>query len=383
MRKKNYLSRILLDKYHSGQCSDAEKKLVEDWYDSIGEDKDNLSNDQIKENLSQIKVRLTEDLSAPVRIQAWYRRPAVVAAIFITVLGFMISFHFLRKSTPTNQQVIPLDQEQAYLLSARGDSVNLTGMVEGESVMMGALKIVKHQNGDFETDISSSATPEFINLVTPPASQFRFTLPDGTRIHLNASSVLTFKTSFGETDRSVVLNGEAYFEVAKMRSADGKHLPFLVRSKGQMIKVLGTHFNVCAYDHDVYCNTTLLEGAVELRSLIGNGKSIVLRPGQKISLNNSTGKLMMVSREKEVEIDWKEGYYKFDDEKLSVLSKRLSRWYNVEIEVDTAIQNLTFGGRLSRKEDLKKAIEILEMTDDIKVDLIQDTNKTKLIIKPK
>lgn len=383
MRKKKYLSRILLDRYRAGQCSDAERKLVEDWYDSLSKDNPNLSADQIAENLSHIKARLSKDLTAPVRLQVWYRRPAVLAAILIMVLGVIIPFYVLRKDTPTNPQVFSLDQEQAYLLSAHGDSVSLTGMGAGESIMMGALKIVKHQNGDFKTEISSGATPEFINLVTPPASQFRFTLPDGTRIHLNASSVLTFKTSFGKTDRSVVLDGEGYFEVTKMRAADGKQLPFLVRSKGQLIKVLGTQFNVCAYDHDTYSNTTLLKGAVELRSLIGDGKSIVLKPGDKISLNNHTGELMMVSHEKQVEIDWKEGYYKFDDEKLSVLSKRLSRWYNVEIELDTAVQNLTFGGRLSRKEDLNKAIEILEMTDDIKVELIQSAKKTKLVITPK
>src|SRR5690606_25962513 len=127
------------------------------------------------------------------------------------------------------------------------------------------------------------------------------TLPDGTKVWLNAASSLKYPVAFNDTERKVELTGEAYFEVAK-----DKNKPFKVLADKQEIKVLGTHFNVNAYTDEASIKTTLVEGRVQV-GLRNTSTAHILRPGQQSELSGNTFKIHQVDVEEA--IDWKNGHF--------------------------------------------------------------------------
>lgn len=378
MKRNTKLSNLLLKKYLEGSCTASEKTLVETWYEGLSATSEELDEATYAHNLDTIKEKLSDQTK--VKTVKWYRSPYTVAASIAVAVSLLFGIRYLKEEPVIAGQIVSLDQEKAYILTSNGDSLNLSGLELGEKASLNGISIERKTNGEIYYHPLSTAIPQEVKIVTPPASQYRFILPDSTKVHLNAGSILVFKSDFSNENRIVTLNGEAYFEVNRQLNKQGEKSPFIVNSRGQKIKVLGTNFNVFAYDSDSFSNTTLLEGSVELQALSGKRESIILKPGQKVTLDNKKGELTFNSIERSASIDWTSGYYKFENESLDVLAKRLSRWYDVEIAVDPSVAQLTFGGRISRKEDLQKAIEILEMTGEIKVLLDDKSVKKKLII---
>ena len=182
-------------------------------------------------------------------------------------------------------------------------------------------------------------------------------MPDGSRVWLNADSKLTFSTNIiANGTLRVNLEGEAYFEVAK----DKQH-PF-VQSKGQEIEVLGTHFNVTAYPDDLYTNTTLLEGKVEVSTPQGN--QTILSPGQQAINQNGSLRTQRVNAQEAVA--WKNGEFIFNDEPLESIMLKIAIWYNVENEFrDSNLKKKTFGGSISKFKDVSDVLRMLALTKDV------------------
>ncbi|WP_104385445.1 FecR family protein [Sphingobacterium sp. HMA12] len=382
MKREKKLSRILLRKYLDGRCTKREKDLVERWYADMDNRIAAQDEMQIAGNLALVRERLSTKIHSKA-VLVWYYRPRLVAASILAIFLLSIGFFYLQQSNDNQNKPLFLDQEKAYIITGDGDSLSLTGLSIGQKINLNGIQIEKADDGEVYYKTTGNAVPQNIKINTPAAGQFKFILPDGSKIYLNASSSLMFKGDFLTGDRIVRLNGEAYFEVSSQSDEKRQRKPFIVFSKGQKIKVLGTHFNICSYDNDSFTNTTLIEGAVEVRALNGQQTSLILKPGQKVTLDNASGVMTPVATRKEAVVDWTSGYYKFENEKLPLLLKRISRWYDVDVVVDSTLSEMTFGGRISRKDDLLKAIEILEMTGEITIEIKAGSHKKKLIINPK
>ncbi|WP_346086692.1 FecR domain-containing protein [Sphingobacterium ginsenosidimutans] len=382
MNRKNKFSTILLKKYLDGQCTDVEKELVERWYKEMNAGPVSLDTVQINENLNIIRNRLAEHIHSDVPV-VWYRRRYSMVASIILALSLLAGLIYFQSGGSARKPKPTLDKEKAFMITAEGDTVNLMEIAASQGEQLNGILIEKDDKGQIYYSTLDNVAPRNIKIVTPAAGQYQFVLPDGSKVHLNANSSLVFNSHFSQGARTVQLNGEAYFEVNKQVNNRGQKNPFIVTSKGQIITVLGTHFNVCAYDDEAYSRTTLIEGSIELRALLGQQASLILKPGQKVTLNNIQGTIAPEGIRKETAVDWTAGYYKFENEKLPLLLTRISRWYDVDIVLDPSLTELTFGGRISRKDDLTKAIEILEMTDEISVQLQEQKPRNKLIIKPK
>ncbi|MFD2556795.1 FecR family protein [Sphingobacterium tabacisoli] len=378
MKRNTNLSNLLLKKYLDGECTAAEKELVERWYDELHGPQEELDAPLLTNNLNSIQEKLS--VNTKLKAIKWYKHPLSVAAAVAVLLSIAIGIRYLKQAPVPQISIVSSDKEKAYILTSTGDSLNLTGMAIGEKANLGALLIERNKDGEVCYRSLESLIPQQVRIITPPAGHYRFILPDGTKVHLNAGSSLLFNSDLASGNRMVRLNGEAYFEVIPQLNQQGGKNPFTVHSKGQKITVLGTQFNICAYDNDSFSNTILLEGAIDLEAMFGKKTSVRLKPGQKVTLDNKTGALLTDAVEKETSIDWTSGYYKFENETLEILAKRLSRWYDVEIITDPSVAQLTFGGRISRQEDLLKAIEILEMTGKIKVLQEENQQKKKLTI---
>lgn len=187
-------------------------------------------------------------------------------------------------------------------------------------------------------------------LTVPKAGTYRVVLPDGSRVWVNALSSLRFPVQFDKRERKVFLLGEAYFEVEK--NADQ---PFKVSVNGKEISVLGTSFNVNAYQETVIA--TLVEGAIK----VTNGRDEqFLSPGEQISVDKDHLNVSKADIEKATA--WKDGYFYFSHDRIQSIMEQLARWYDLEVSYTGEMSASHFGGSISRQVNLS---EVLEMLKDV------------------
>lgn len=308
--------------------------------------------------------------SMPFYKRGWFRYAAAASVIIIAGLGFWFSGNEKLNKRPEAphlaQKEVPPGKDGAILTLADGTTVVLDSMGNG-MVAREKGSMVVLENGRITYYSEPSGNEILYNtMTTPRGRQFNVTLPDGTRVWLNAASSLRYPTVFSGNERKVEVKGEAYFEVAQ-----NKEQPFkVVAGETTTVEVLGTHFNINAYEDEPGINTTLLEGSVKLISKIRTDQQeeiVVLKPGQQAQqLISEDGKL----RVKQVDLDevvaWKEGAFSFNDADLKTVMRQLSRWYNVDVEYAGEIpEKNKFTGKMGRS--LPLADVLAEMKDyDVK-----------------
>jgi transmembrane sensor len=261
--------------------------------------------------------------------------------------------------------------DKAILTLADGSTIVLDDAQNGALTQQGNTKVIK-LGGKLAYDPAGSGSTEVVynTISTPRGGQYQIELPDGSQVWLNAASSLRFPTAFAGKERRVEISGEAYFEVAKNRS-----MPFVVRVNGAEVQVLGTHFNVMAYQEEDVVKTTLLEGAVQFVS--GNSTSL-LKPGQQSQLTKE-GKVKVVSG---IDVDevmaWKNGMFHFENVDIETIMQQLSRWYDVEVVFKSKNTREQFVVEMPRSSKLSDVLRVLELTGDIKFEI----EGKKVIVSP-
>jgi len=193
----------------------------------------------------------------------------------------------------------------------------------------------------------------------PMGSHSQVVLADGTRVNLNSNSSLRLEPGFSTTNRKVSLEGEAYFEVKSDKSN-----PFEVRTHKFNIVVTGTKFNVNSYREDRNIGATLAEGRIQLEAR--NMKTIVLKPGQKITFNQQTMKAVLSEADVASDIAWVEGELNFRDIPFPDLIRRLERWYDVKLEYDGPdFDSMTYTGHFKNQETIWQVLDALKLTTSI------------------
>ncbi len=244
--------------------------------------------------------------------------------------------------------------DKAILTLADGSTIVLDSAQNGALAQQGNTKVIK-LGGKLAYDPAGTSKEVVYNTITTPrGGQYQVELPDGSQVWLNAASSLRFPTAFAGKERRVEISGEAYFEVAK-----NKAMPFVVSVNGAEVQVLGTHFNIMAYNEEKAVKTTLLEGSV--RFVSGNNNSL-LKPGQQSQLSKE-GQVKVISS---VDVDevmaWKNGMFNFKNADLETVMRQLSRWYDVDIEYQGEIKPKKFGGEIQRDLNLSEVLEGLKET---------------------
>lgn len=196
-------------------------------------------------------------------------------------------------------------------------------------------------------------------LVTSKGEKSYLQLPDGTKVWLNSCTTLEYAENYGHSNRSIYLDGEAYFEVSK-----NSEKPFVVKLKKQEITVLGTIFNVQAYGHESYSEVTLLTGRILLEAFNERGESMsrmYLKPDQKALSDNSTGSVSLQEVNASLSNAWINGEYKFKDEPLASIVKRLENYYNVNIHLDDKrLEKIRYTGTFSLDQDILDVFRIID-----------------------
>ena len=216
---------------------------------------------------------------------------------------------------------------------------------------------------------TGNAKDEFYTITVPYGAKSKVTLPDSTKVWLNAGTTIRYSHIAKDKIRRLQLMGKAYFEVAKM-----KGVPFIVETDRINIKVLGTKFNVVSYLEDVQISVTLLEGSIALRT-DNNDKSLIqLVPNKCATYHKGTGELIITEVDAAVSNQWSQGVITFDAERLDQIANRLEREYNVKINiVDPSINASRFYGVFNRNQSIKEVFDIITLNNKLHYRMKGDT----------
>lgn len=286
-----------------------------------------------------------------------------ISAVAASIAIFIISLHFIFnkenhvQDIATFAQTLP-DNNNLYssdtkLILSENNTVTLNNTessieYEGDAIKADNNLILKEESSLYN------------QLITPYGKRSSITFSDGTKAWVNAGSRLIYPAEFSKEKREIYVDGEIYIEVS-----EDKKRPFVIKTKQMDISVLGTKFNVSAYEGDKVKNVVLLSGSVSISSNTHNkDKEIILTPNQMYSdLENSYS---VENVDASVYILWAQGLYQFESEELGNIITRLERYYGIKIECDTAIAGLKCSGKLDLKDDLNKLLTELSRALPIK-----------------
>lgn len=359
MENKKVLA--LLEKYNNGTCTEEENAAVEAWYNSYAaKHSANVIDDDMNEEMSLIWRNVQANKQQIKNIQLNYKRLfAFAATIAVLITAGMLFYKNKTKNDIIRQQVSLADahikpgREGATLTLADGKKIALSNAVNGELAKEAGVVISKTRDGQIIYEIQNPTVgANKINTIsTAKGETYQLRLPDGTAVWLNSASSLTYDATLHKSGiRSVKLDGEAYFQVAK----DKLH-PFVVETGKQRIEVLGTHFNVSAYSDETTTKTTLLEGSVRLNDLR------VLEPGDQAS-SQAFGKIAVEKVDVNEAVAWKNGKFIFTSEDITSVMRKLSRWYDVEVVYKGDRPAANFTGAISRYDNISKILSKINYT---------------------
>ena len=336
-----------------------------------------FSGKQAQNILSRIKADVRFKESASIKslrnrnlpklyLQQWFQIAAAVLIFFIGGLVFLLhkrheSFDRNKLARAPKSIIVP-GSTKALLRLANGNIVYLQNASNGLLAKTNFGTVVKTHNGQilYDTRVNIKAINKQVGyntLTTPRGGVYQVVLPDGTEVWLNAASSITYPVAFTGNERDVKLSGEAYFEVAK-----NKHKPFYVNINNVKVRVLGTHFNIAAYNDDNNIITTLLEGSVQVTK---NKSLSLLMPGQQAVINNSSDKIVVSQANINNAVAWKNGYFIFDDDDIAGIMRKVSRWYDVDIDYHGTFTDQKFGGTYYRSKSIDELLQHLKKISNI------------------
>lgn len=281
------------------------------------------------------------------------RQAAAAAAVVMLVAA--ASWYYLHRpvsKAPTPYVHVMPGSSKAVLTLADGTTVELDS--SGNQVLQQGNTQAKQSHGNLSySGNTATGAIAYNTLRTPRGGQFRLKLPDGTTVWLNAASALKYPVAFNKKERTVEVNGEAYFEIVQ-----DANRPFTVKvSDGSSVEVLGTQFNISAYPDDHHSATTLLEGAVRVNK---GRNTAMLKPGQQAIVSTSGEVTIHQQPNTEKIIAWKNGLFNFENASLQEVMKELERWYNIEVVYEKGVPDLRFGGEMSRQLELSEVLKGLQ-----------------------
>ncbi|SMC70449.1 FecR family protein [Pedobacter nyackensis] len=359
---ENKEAKELLIKYKVGICTDEELAMLESWYLNFEDEATNLISEDVIEAKAKVWVGLPVHTRIGKAVRLW-RRIAVAASVVVCMTVSLVYYQSTKDQAvndlPSLATIVP-GGNKAVLTLADGSKIDLNNVSKGTLANQSGITITKAADGQLVYTVVESKGKEhaqFNTIETPRGGYYQISLPDGTKVWLNASSSLTYPTSFVAGERKVNLKGEAYFEVAHDKEA-----PFKVASNNQVITVLGTHFNVSAYTDENRTVTTLLQGKVKVQ-LNDMDAYAELNPGEQSILVNRTFKVGKV--ENDDAIAWKNNVFVFDNEELGSIMRKISRWYDVDVVCPPEMEKMPFAGTVSRNKNIEQALRIMELTGTV------------------
>jgi ferric-dicitrate binding protein FerR (iron transport regulator) len=286
---------------------------------------------------------------------------AVVIVAFVSTFVLMQEAKEVDFSKDYNfAELVHQGSKEATLTLADGSKVKLEEDVEQIISEREGLKIEKDaaNNIKYQAQSGEKAKLQYNTIEVPRGGEYTLTLSDGTKVWLNADTKLRYPVKFAEGKRDVYLDGEALFEVAH-----DKESPFTVQSHDTKVKVLGTKFNVSAYDDQEFIATTLVEGSVEINNL---GNTALLKPGYQSTIIRGENKITISEVDTYMFTSWIDGIYEFENVELEYIISQLGRAYDVEFFfLEEQYKHVRFTGAFEKENSFEYALKMIERVADV------------------
>ena len=324
-----------------------------------------------------------------VGMRPWRKYIAVAASVLVVVAtgaylinkGRSDNEPALAKNIAQHTSDVPPGHNGAVLTLADGRKLVLDSAAAGALATQGNAKLLL-TNGklSYAPQAKAVASTEiyYNQLTTPRGRKFRITLPDSSNVWLNAESSLRYPAQFTGRERRVDITGEAYFEIAHNAAK-----PFIVHTsvptpngpREADITVLGTHFNVMAYQNEEATKTTLLEGRISIKPLANQQKPTIINPGQQAAVTlssarpepaeGSKGARAGVTVSDDIDVDqviaWKNDLLSFQHSDIKTLMRSVERWYDINVVYEGNLPERTFSGKFSSNANLSQLLTILDL----------------------
>ena len=395
----------LLDKLLTSDCTAAEKQELFQLIETVNDEPQlqdvlegawmryNQPSHVVAEDRSVAILRniLHENQVVPLRRKRklWPYMAAAASVIVLIGLG-IYRLRLPAAKAPVKPGIAALkndvkapDKSKATLTLAGGQKILLNEAQSGTLATENGSRVVMQQDGQLVYEKTGAAnTQTAYNILNNPRGSrvVALTLPDGTRIWVNAGTTLTYPTVFAGNKRKVVLTGEAYFEVKPLNPKEEKDkMPFVVEMSSPAgnrgdVTVLGTHFNVKAYSDEDRSYVTLLEGKVavsaneESKSEVGSKKSeesktsVILAAGEQVVAKAHSPLTIDHSPNIDQVMAWKEGLFDYKRSDITEVLRDAARWYDIDVVYEGKRPNDTFTGGIDRTATLSELLTILQMT---------------------
>lgn len=286
-------------------------------------------------------------------------RPLLRWASVLTVLIGLSSVFFFMNQSHENEVKILADQPVSIEKLVGSTKATLT-TASGEVINLGDNK---QTNDRLLASIGTNVDEaKKIMLNVPRGGEFKIELEDGTEVWLNSESQLTYPEHFGEEERKVSVTGEAFFKVKR-----DVNRPFYVETDGQVVKVLGTEFNVKSYSEDGDVQTTLVSGSIALSRKGDESKQLMLTPGHQSVFDKKELSVQLKTIDTDIVTSWRNGQFVFEHQNLQQIMKVLSRWYTFDYYfADSDVAKMEFMGSIPRYSNLGTALTILEKSGNLR-----------------
>ncbi len=374
MDKAAYRTAYLIAGFIRNSLSEKEHNELDNWvnesdhnmklFEDLTDEKNLVANLEWMDKVQteQSYQAMQEKGAFKVPLKKFYNKKIwLAAASVIVVLGVFFVYRYTTSKPASVKDIVTTDTtllkpggNRATLTLADGKVIDLTYAKTGVIEDASGTHVNKTADGElvYVKDSSVTNTAALHTLSTPVGGQYQVTLPDGSKVWLNAATTIKYPPAFSGNERKVVLSGEAYFEVAKN---EGK-LFRVVMADSTAVVVTGTHFNVNAYQNQKEQQVTLLEGSV---TVINATKVTKLEPGTQASIKNK-----LITKDKVLDAEeitgWKDGLFVFHDATIESIMMQIERWYDAKIIYKANVKQL-FNATILRKEPLAKVLKLLEL----------------------
>lgn len=350
----------LLEKYRNHQCNAQEKKALEDWYDQFDEEAEQIGVVP-KEKLDGLYFQIQQKIGQQsrkknLRLKIW--KITAIAASLVLLLGggYYFSLNTIKRSQKS--EITP-GRYQAELVLSDGSRITLdsnTVVTEKDGAL---LKDSTQAVLDYSR-LGSEKAQGMNTIVVPKGGEYSLILADGSQVWLNSGSSLKYPMAFGKEVREVVLTGEGFFKVTKSDT------PFVVKAPRLDIRVLGTSFDVSAYEEDKKVTTALVTGQVEV---CGEQFARVCRitPGEVFTYTKESGEVSVEKCDTELYTSWMAGEFKFRNMRLEEIMVKLNRWYNCEVVYEEPLlKELRFSGAAEKDRPVSYLLEMIESITNVR-----------------
>ena len=393
MSPNEYIASLII-KHLQGQLTPSEQAELQDWMaeseshrliaESFLEEQKlarGILDHWVKGRIwARLESGIAEGTIVPLWSRTWWRF-AAAATLVLAIVGFYLvrSWSGKPRLEPAigvvKQDVAAPSRAHAVITLASGQQIAVDSVGNGTLATQGQVKVIKLSDGQLA--YTGQDREVYYNTLSNPRGSraITLTLPDGTKVWINAASSLRYPTAFTGAERNVEVTGEAYFEVSRNASQ-----PFKVSiTDKEQVEVLGTGFNVNAYADEPEIKTTLLEGSIRVTAVVSdkvvgvntnNEKlSLILKPGLQARLviggngSNSQDELKIKSDVDVEEVTaWKNGRFAFGGVDIQEVMRQVARWYDVQVEYQGTPTTQHFRGGISRSADASQVFKMLETT---------------------